>query len=565
MTYNPWQVHSIQDFSFLNCPECSFKSKEENFFQHHAMQNHPLSFVLFELDDVKVKVEEENSAVTSEEQNKRHDKFESYIGVKLEEDESLHYEDNNIDPMRHCTISFDENEEGEVIPKIIKKKTVKSNSSLTSLKKKKKRKILFDDYDDHKDDSIENSNTILDESSIEKIKCYYCEEYFTKQKMLKEHAQIHSIDGNFSCKDCDKKLPTYKKLIHHNLNQHTSYTCAKCQKVLPGKQVYDNHKKACHVDKSIKMFKCDQCPHATHAKEYLNNHKKRMHAKGEFVCQECKKAFTKEGLLINHVCGSENDHFKCPKCEFEHTQKYFMTHYKKVHGGIPPGFDHETKFICDQCSSEFLSAKYLAQHIALTHTTKKVLAESTEKYQCEQCETDFDYKNENLMMKHYFEVHGTIPQKFENIPKYFCDHCPKLLTSEQALKSHVKYNHSTGPKKLKIKNKILIQCPHCEKKYPGKDRLREHVIMKHEKSAKFQCDTCHRKFPTSAKLRSHVKMEHTKVTCDVCENAFNRIDLKKHRATIHGILPHDAFKCQFCPMFFKFEKNLKRHAESKHA
>ena len=60
------------------------------------------------------------------------------------------------------------------------------------------------------------------------------------------------------------------------------------------------------------------------------------------------------------------------------------------------------------------------------------MAESTEKYQCEQCETDFDYKNENLMMKHYFEVHGTIPQKFENIPKYFCDHCPKLLTSEQA-------------------------------------------------------------------------------------------------------------------------------------
>ena len=40
MAYNPWQVHSIQDFSFLNCPECSFKSKEENFFQVHALQNH---------------------------------------------------------------------------------------------------------------------------------------------------------------------------------------------------------------------------------------------------------------------------------------------------------------------------------------------------------------------------------------------------------------------------------------------------------------------------------------------------------------------------------------------
>ena len=68
-------------------------------------------------------------------------------------------EDNNIDPMRHCTISFDENDEGEVIPKIIKKKTVKSNSSLTSLKKKKKRKIVFDDYDDHKGQKISKGNS----------------------------------------------------------------------------------------------------------------------------------------------------------------------------------------------------------------------------------------------------------------------------------------------------------------------------------------------------------------------------------------------------------------------
>ena len=68
-------------------------------------------------------------------------------------------DDNNIDPMRHCTISFDENEEGEVIPKIIKKKTVKSNSSLTSLKKKKKRKIVFDDYDDHKGQKISKGNS----------------------------------------------------------------------------------------------------------------------------------------------------------------------------------------------------------------------------------------------------------------------------------------------------------------------------------------------------------------------------------------------------------------------
>ena len=45
---NPWLVDSIQSFSFLNCPECDFKVKEEDKFHKHAVKNHPLSFVLFD-------------------------------------------------------------------------------------------------------------------------------------------------------------------------------------------------------------------------------------------------------------------------------------------------------------------------------------------------------------------------------------------------------------------------------------------------------------------------------------------------------------------------------------
>ena len=47
MDINPWQVDSIQEFSFLKCPECTFDSKEEETFQDHAIENHPLSFILF--------------------------------------------------------------------------------------------------------------------------------------------------------------------------------------------------------------------------------------------------------------------------------------------------------------------------------------------------------------------------------------------------------------------------------------------------------------------------------------------------------------------------------------
>ena len=42
MDINPWQVKSIQEFSFLKCPECAFDSKEEDTFQDHAIENHPL-------------------------------------------------------------------------------------------------------------------------------------------------------------------------------------------------------------------------------------------------------------------------------------------------------------------------------------------------------------------------------------------------------------------------------------------------------------------------------------------------------------------------------------------
>ena len=52
---NPWLVDSIQAFAFFNCPECQVKTKDENYFQDHALQNHPLSFEFFCKSSVKTK------------------------------------------------------------------------------------------------------------------------------------------------------------------------------------------------------------------------------------------------------------------------------------------------------------------------------------------------------------------------------------------------------------------------------------------------------------------------------------------------------------------------------
>ena len=44
---NPWQVESMEEFACLKCPECIFTTKEESIFQDHAVENHPLSYVLY--------------------------------------------------------------------------------------------------------------------------------------------------------------------------------------------------------------------------------------------------------------------------------------------------------------------------------------------------------------------------------------------------------------------------------------------------------------------------------------------------------------------------------------
>ena len=47
MDENPWHVDSIEAFACLKCPECTFISKEQKKFQDHAVDNHPLCFILF--------------------------------------------------------------------------------------------------------------------------------------------------------------------------------------------------------------------------------------------------------------------------------------------------------------------------------------------------------------------------------------------------------------------------------------------------------------------------------------------------------------------------------------
>ena len=64
---NPWSVDNINDFWFLTCPECAFKTKAQHKFQSHAIQNHPQSSELF--DDNSKEFEEKLNQIESARSN----------------------------------------------------------------------------------------------------------------------------------------------------------------------------------------------------------------------------------------------------------------------------------------------------------------------------------------------------------------------------------------------------------------------------------------------------------------------------------------------------------------
>lgn len=180
---NPWQVSTIQDFSYLNCPECSFKTKENCFFEDHALKNHPLCYVLFGNSHSPDKRLLEFSEVILEKTKYDSEKYSSdyFIEVKdqnqalittIEEPiETQKLSDNQPNSVLQesntnieITIQEFQNQESklksqEKIKDLDAKNGFKHNK--TKVKKKSLAKIL---------DDLENGS----------YKCYYCDELFSR-------------------------------------------------------------------------------------------------------------------------------------------------------------------------------------------------------------------------------------------------------------------------------------------------------------------------------------------------------------------------------------------------
>ena len=58
---NPWLVEDLDDFYFLCCPECAYKSKDDEAFIDHAVENHPKSKASSVFSEAEQKLSKQHS------------------------------------------------------------------------------------------------------------------------------------------------------------------------------------------------------------------------------------------------------------------------------------------------------------------------------------------------------------------------------------------------------------------------------------------------------------------------------------------------------------------------
>ena len=250
MNTNPWLVDSIKAFSFLNCPECNFRTKEENLFGYHAAKNHPLSTAFF---DKQTELEQSLIGLKTGEYRPDLDSKEVAIPTLIT--------NKSNDPLECDATNFNEILGEPITCQHCEKKCVSISKFQTHLKEC--RSNLIEDFDESVDNDYENVNSGTDEA--------------------------HE-DFDESLADDDNWLST---ISNSGIKDELSQSATK-----PG--IWKNEHE--HLEKSMNIDSVQEGK-----KPKLNKHLKLVNmeskTKGEnpFKCTVCKKTFALKISLTKHI------------------------------------------------------------------------------------------------------------------------------------------------------------------------------------------------------------------------------------------------------------------------
>ena len=584
---NPWNVQSLYDLLYFNCPSCAYKNHLKQEFVDHAYQLHPeseqylrnisdgsLSDVEIphddDDDDIKFHVKEEKSCcnicdITFCNQNllQEHENLVHPSEVQFN-NHQIYY--NPIDALGSADNYEDED---------IKEEKFESTKDVTTRKPKKSK---YDEYfeinhitkeatclictkilrknphgmREHLNSKhqiiIEVKNTKEDDSTgyPDKHECETCNESFLTEHQMNEH--IFLIHKKMKCPECEKCFRSQLALDEHINRKHNEnldkVECDQCSKMI-AKSHYHFHLVKNHGVEEGKKIECEYCEKKFDDKKTLRIHFKSEHSEitGKYKCQVCGKSFLEKVNLMQHHIRVHNKKFECQDCGHSVGSKYDLElHVKVKHSGANPELE---KVECEKCGKKYGKSS-LHTHLIRVHGV------GGERCKCnvEKCGKEFNHKKQlEIHMKNFHSdvnivqckicgkllkkgsLDGHIKTVHEGIKEFMCSLCGKEFTNKQTMKLHDAVH--TGVR--------AYECKICMKTFKTPSHLLKHNRFIHELNGKKLniCSYCGKGFAEKQQMKRHSETVHEgikKYTCDLCPMAYGQShELKKHKLKIHQI------------------------------
>ena len=227
---NPWKVKSIQNFSCLKCPECTFFTKREKDFEIHAVANHPLSAALFDKTMVSSEIivtEKEEVLGEVSDFNVFNIKKHSIV-LNTYEDDPFEFKNTNIqeqgtnfmNSLTRYDLSVDRvketKEQSEILNSQVpiipennpQKRSLLDETSLNPVNHPKKMKMAPRYFDNPDNDQID----VLNDKNKPK-------EQILKYKPKKQERELETEDPFTSNNKAQKKQERQKKSEKNNLGE----------------------------------------------------------------------------------------------------------------------------------------------------------------------------------------------------------------------------------------------------------------------------------------------------------------------------------------------------------
>ncbi|KAH8269485.1 hypothetical protein KR018_003894 [Drosophila ironensis] len=203
--------------------------------------------------------------------------------------------------------------------------------------------------------------------------CDKCPKSFTTKAAMEYHnvsKHVPKSEFKYSCPECNKKIPTERKLKEHIRYMHdpeTAIICDKCGKTLRSQTNLKKHHELEHSEEPRPKpdpVQCEICGTWLRHLSGLKQHMNTVHEPpgGEHRCHICNKTSTnsralKRHIYHNHLCERK---FKCGMCEKAFKRPQDLREHTSTHTG-------EVLYTCPNCPMTFFSNANMYKHRQRLH------------------------------------------------------------------------------------------------------------------------------------------------------------------------------------------------------